>query len=127
VTTPVSRTEQAERAELDVEIMAFIAEDSPRAAVRVVYEIRNAASRLALFSMLGRAGRVDGTRERIVPRTPYVIAYRFAASEVTLLHISTALGTGPQNSRSHRLRNRCPQPVPMSRLRRVGAACVFSA
>jgi len=31
--------------------------------------------------------RVDGTRELIVPRTPYVIAYRFAANQVTLLHI----------------------------------------
>ena len=47
VTTPVRWTE---RAELDVdEIMAFIAEDNPPAAVRVVYEIRDAAARLALF------------------------------------------------------------------------------
>jgi toxin ParE1/3/4 len=37
--------------------------------------------------MLGRAGRVEGTRELAVLRTPYVIAYRFVANEVTLLHI----------------------------------------
>jgi len=85
VTIPVNWTEQAE---LDVdEIMAFIAEDNPRAAIHVVHEIRDAAAQLALFPMLGRAGRVEGTRELVVLRTPYVIAYRFVANEVTLLHI----------------------------------------
>jgi len=40
-----------------------------------------------VFPMLGRAGRVEGTRELVVLRTPYVIAYRFLADEVTLLHV----------------------------------------
>jgi toxin ParE1/3/4 len=84
----MTRVNWTEQAELDVdEIMMLIAEDNPRAAVRVVHDIRAAAEQLTVFPMLGRAGRVAGTRELVVLRTPYVIAYRLLADEVTLLHV----------------------------------------
>jgi len=36
---------------------------------------------------IGRPGRVDGTRERIIPRLPYIAAYRLAADAVEVLSI----------------------------------------
>lgn len=57
-------------------IRAYIARDNPQAARAVARRIRDAADQLAGFPELGREGRVPGTRELIVPRAPYLIAYR---------------------------------------------------
>lgn len=54
-------------------IFAWIARDNPAAAHRVVSRIEAKVSRLA-FPEIGRPGRVEGTRELVVP--PYVIVYR---------------------------------------------------
>ncbi|HXN31320.1 MAG TPA: type II toxin-antitoxin system RelE/ParE family toxin [Polyangiaceae bacterium] len=84
----MTRVNWTEQAEFDVdEIMLLIAEDNPRAAVRVVRDIHATAEQLTVFPMLGRVGRVEGTRELVVLRTPYVMAYRFLSDEVTLLHV----------------------------------------
>jgi addiction module RelE/StbE family toxin len=57
-------------------IEAYIAKDKPDAAVHVVAEIVRAASTLSQFPMLGRQGRIKGSRELIVPGLPYIVAYR---------------------------------------------------
>ncbi|HZU91395.1 MAG TPA: type II toxin-antitoxin system RelE/ParE family toxin, partial [Stellaceae bacterium] len=43
----------------------FIAQDNPRAAARIYAAIQAAVERLAAYPNLGRAGRVEGTRELI--------------------------------------------------------------
>ena len=45
-------------------------------AKRLIRRIREVAEQLCSFPDLGRPGRVPGTRERVVPGTPYLIAYR---------------------------------------------------
>lgn len=45
-------------------------------AERVLDQIANIIGRLRAFPRLGHLGIVDGTLERIVPRTPNVIVYR---------------------------------------------------
>ena len=59
-----------------LEIFDYIAADNPVAARRVLTEIREAVKRLEQFPMSGRPGRVEGSRELVIPRTPYLLAYR---------------------------------------------------
>lgn len=42
---------------------------------RVLSAIFTTIGQLELFPLLGKDGRVDGTRELIVPRTPFIIVY----------------------------------------------------
>ena len=57
-------------------IKAFLSNESAVVAERVLDQIRKFIGRLCTFPRLGRPGIVDGTLERIVPRTPYVLVYR---------------------------------------------------
>jgi addiction module RelE/StbE family toxin len=57
-------------------IREFIAQDNPPAAARVLAAIQTAVERLERHPPLGRAGRVNGTRELIVGSAPYIVAYR---------------------------------------------------
>jgi toxin ParE1/3/4 len=68
-------------------VREFIAEDNPQAAARVLAAIRNAVDQLARHPDLGRAGRVEGTRELIISDTPYIVAYRTTENEVRILAI----------------------------------------
>jgi toxin ParE1/3/4 len=53
-------------------IFSYIEADNPRAAVHVDEQIAAAVQRLIEFPESGRPGRVAGTRELVVPRTPYI-------------------------------------------------------
>jgi toxin ParE1/3/4 len=57
-------------------VRRYIAEENPRAAARVHAAILTSVGRLANYPSLGRPGRVDGTRELVVPRTLYIVALR---------------------------------------------------
>ena len=54
-------------------LRAYITQDNPKAANRVAAALLDAVERLAELPNLGRPGRVAGTRELVVPGTPYVI------------------------------------------------------
>jgi toxin ParE1/3/4 len=54
----------------------YISKDSPDAAVRVAAAIVEAALRLQTVPHMGRPGRIEGTRELIIPGLPYIIPYR---------------------------------------------------
>src|SRR5438094_24800 len=57
-------------------IKARIARDDAVAAERVVEQIRATIGMLAELPHLGHDGIVEGTYERTVSRTPFVIVYR---------------------------------------------------
>ena len=69
------------------EALNHIARDNPDAAQKVAQKIWDASRQLADNPALGRPGRVSGTRERFVPGTPYLIAYREVGAYVDLLRI----------------------------------------
>ena len=65
----------------------FIARDNPAAAREVVARIEHAAQLLSDHPSLGREGRVPGTRELIVPDTPYIVPYRVMDSRIVVLRV----------------------------------------
>lgn len=68
-------------------IREFIAQDNPRAATHVHAAIKAAIDPLADHPSLGRAGRVEGTRELIVAGLPYIVVYRAAEDIVRILAV----------------------------------------
>ncbi len=73
-----------------------IAKRNKPAAATVEARIRIAIRRLGRFPELGRRGRIEGTRELTVPRTPYIVAYRVRGDVVeiaALLHAAQAWPT----------------------------------
>lgn len=65
----------------------YISHDSLSAAIATVGKILNSVEQLKTFPSLGRAGRVPGTRELVVPDTPYIIPYRVKQGVVEILRL----------------------------------------
>ena len=72
-------------ADLD-RIARRIAADKPLAAVEFVAAVRTSVERLGAWPLLGRAGALDDTRERVVHRN-YLVTYRVRADEVQVLQV----------------------------------------
>ncbi len=69
------------------EILAYIAADNPQAARAVLGRIRERILELRTHPHLGRPGRLPGTRELVVPATPYVVPYQVQDSVVQVLRV----------------------------------------
>lgn len=66
----------------------FVALDNPRAAVAQVLRVMDAVEALLpTHPGLGRVGRVTGTRELVVPGTPYLVAYRVRGGALQVLRV----------------------------------------
>ena len=68
------------------DIIIYIADDNPLAAIELDEAIITAANGLADFPQMGRPGRVVGTRELIVCNN-YIIVYQVLKNEVHVLAI----------------------------------------
>lgn len=68
-------------------IVDYIADDDPAAAVEQGDEIQHQVAGLERHHSLGRPGRVNGTRELIIARTPYIAVYRVLHRRVEILRI----------------------------------------
>jgi toxin ParE1/3/4 len=65
----------------------YIVRDNPDAAARMVATIASAAEHLVGHAAKGRPGRVSGTRELVVPDTPYIVPYRVRRNAVEVLRV----------------------------------------
>jgi toxin ParE1/3/4 len=65
----------------------YIAAQSPSAANSVIARIESALRALAVHPEIGRRGRVQGTRELVVPDTPFIIAYLVSKNSVEILAV----------------------------------------
>ena len=66
----------------------YIAERNPVAARRIALQIVQAADQLlSSHPELGRAGRVPGTRELVIPATPYIVPYRVWNNRIEILRV----------------------------------------
>lgn len=72
--------------DLDDQI-AYIAERDPSAAIAIFDTVVSAVERLSEFPGMGRAGRLSGTREFVIPVTPFVIVYRVRSDRVEVLRV----------------------------------------
>lgn len=69
-------------------IKTFISENDPMAAQRVAFHIIDTIEALLANNLhLGRPGRVPGTREFVVPKTPFIIPYRISGGRIHILRI----------------------------------------
>jgi toxin ParE1/3/4 len=68
-------------------LRSSIARDNPKAANRIARVLLEAIERLAELPNLGRPGRVAGTRELVVPGTPYVIPYRLRGDRLEVIAV----------------------------------------
>ena len=68
-------------------IYDYLKEHEPHLARPTIIEIRKSARSLKKFSLRGRKGREEGTRELLHRRLPHIIAYRVRDDAVEILHI----------------------------------------
>lgn len=67
-------------------IIAYIAQDNPRAAIEVGDMLISKAAQLDQFPTLGRVGRVKGTRE-LVTHPNYVMVYEVSDDLIAILRV----------------------------------------
>ena len=78
------------------EIGAYYTQEADEeVARRVLGHIQDAVNRLDDYPALGRVGRIVGTRELVVPHTPYIVAYRVRRSTVEILAVLHAARRWP--------------------------------
>lgn len=68
-------------------IQDYIAKENPSAACSVTQKIYHSVSQLTNHPELGRAGRVKGTHELIVPGLPFIVPYRIRDKEIHILAV----------------------------------------
>jgi len=86
------------RAEYDLEeVEKYIAQDNPKAAVEMVFKILSAVDRLNHFPGIGRAGRVNGTKELVIDGTPYIVPYRKRGERIEILRVYHSARLWPQS------------------------------
>jgi len=69
------------------EQLGYIAADNPTAAARVDEEIERQTDLLAQFPKMGREGRVNGTRELVINRSPYIVVYRVKEDRIEIIRL----------------------------------------
>src|SRR5438128_7396745 len=63
----------------------YIHEERPSAARRVIERLEKSLQALSRHPYLGRPGRVAGTREHVIPGTPFIIPYWVQHETIELL------------------------------------------
>lgn len=70
-----------------IAIFEYIEADDPAAAAIVDERICTQLAQLSAHPNSGRIGRVAGTRELVIDRAPYVVAYRVENDRVHMLRV----------------------------------------
>ncbi len=73
----------------------YIGKDNPDAAYRIGVRLLEAVARLAQHPAMGRPGRVPGTRELVIPGTPYIGPYRVRGGKLEILRVLHATQRWP--------------------------------
>src|SRR5215212_3982445 len=77
---------QAARAEAN-DIFQYLVERNPQTAEKTATAILTGVEKLADFPRLGRPGRVEGTRELVITRLPYIVVYAVGDMQITVLRV----------------------------------------
>jgi toxin ParE1/3/4 len=69
-------------------LRAYIEQNNPAAARRIaLHVIRTVEALLPAHAEIGRPGRVSGTRELVIPSTPFIVPYRIVGDSVQILRV----------------------------------------
>lgn len=68
-------------------IFAYIAEENPKAARLLLSKIKERAILLQNNPLMGRIGRIDGTRELVITGTNYILPYRVQNIQIQILAV----------------------------------------
>jgi toxin ParE1/3/4 len=80
-------------------LRAFIARDDPAAGQRVaLHIIDNVETLLSQNPKMGRIGRVHGTRELVIARSPFIVPYSWKAKSSKSCGCFMARAAGRQSS-----------------------------
>lgn len=69
------------------EIVEYILQERPEMAQVVLDRINEGICSLTGMPHMGRPGRVPGTRELVVPRTPFIVPYQVTGKTVEILRV----------------------------------------
>ena len=76
-------------------LRAYIANDNPATARGVVLHImQNIEQLLPDNPQMGRPGRVPGTRELVIPMTPFIVPYRVQRNIIQILRVYHGAAVG---------------------------------
>jgi addiction module RelE/StbE family toxin len=79
------------------DLAAYVADDDPMAAERLVRRIVTAVQALRDQPAMGRPGRVPHTRELVVVGTAYIVPYRVRARAIEILRVFHAARRWPED------------------------------
>jgi toxin ParE1/3/4 len=80
-----------------VALRAYISEDEPAAAQPIALHIIDLVESLLSDNPgMGRPGRVPGTRELVIPGTPFIAPYRVRGSTLQILRVYHAARRWPE-------------------------------
>ena len=65
----------------------YIALDNARAADKQIDHVVTTVMRLSQFPNTGRAGRRPGTRELVIAKTPFIVAYRVRGDTIEIVRV----------------------------------------
>ncbi|MGH8119945.1 MAG: type II toxin-antitoxin system RelE/ParE family toxin [Gammaproteobacteria bacterium] len=74
----------------------YIARENPAAANVIAERITQATRLLLMQPLMGRTGRVTGTREWVVQQTPYLLAYTVVNDTLQILGVIYSKQDWPQ-------------------------------
>lgn len=86
-----------------IAIFDYIEADNPLAAATIDDRIRHQVQQLTRYPQSGRIGRVENTRELVIDRTPYIVAYHVAGDEVRILRVLHSAHLWPDGLRARGL------------------------
>ena len=68
-------------------IFEYIEGESPKNAILVDERIQSQVEALRQFPESGRPGRVEGTRELVIERTPFIVPYTVRGDIIRILRV----------------------------------------
>lgn len=74
----------------------YLSERAPRQADTIVDRIFAGIDVLEQYPNLGRQGRLEGTRELVIPGTPFIVFYRLRKNQVEILSVLHAARKWPE-------------------------------
>jgi len=83
-----------------VDVRAYVERDNSRAAAELSRRILRATARLTKHPEIGRRGKLAGTCELIVARTPYLIPCRIRGARIEWLRVLHGMRRYPPGAHS---------------------------